>query len=276
MQTLGTSFLMPVRQNDGGAFIAGWLAIGLLVAGCGTASSRIPPAPNTPAQQSARLDLSEVARLYGSAETYFDSGIIETRSQSGKKVVKTFTTAFARRPLALRFSYQFRRSSRPPTYQIVLHVTQDSMGLRGSDRSTAVWNSEESSVTLNELEMQIASITGISSGVAHMVPSLLLPKMVRGHSLDSTRYEPLPGALLRDVSCARFRMKRRTSETTLWVDRKTRLIRRLETKRTAGPARGTSHIVTYSPRIGAVIPPEMLSPGFTVPPNDPDEGPITN
>jgi hypothetical protein len=115
------------------------------------------------------------------------------------------------------------------------------------------------------LSLAIAGATGVSSSTAHLVPSLLLPDIIQGRRLaelnvtQRTANESIEGA-----ECARLEVAPKSGDAmTLWIEKKTGLLRRTFQERSSASSRSETTI-TINGFVNGAIPEELLE--FAAPP----------
>jgi hypothetical protein len=223
--------------------------------------------------------LAALAQMYAGCVSYRDHGQVVTRfihldDRPGHTTVKTFSTAFVR-PHCFRFEYR-------DEYGRYLICASGELVRAWWDVTPGV-EQEES------LGMALAGATGVSGGSAYTVPALLLPTQVGGASLADlvrlTCLTSLGDEVLDGVTCYRLQGRspqrvvdpaeeerereehlrvtgwplERSSEDplTLWIDRGTFLLRRIE-EHTRFETFRTEQITTYEPVVGIPISEEEL------------------
>ena len=78
----------------------------------------------------------------------------------------------------------------------------------------------------------IASATGVSDGAALTIPKMLLPKEIIGGSLtDMTEAKRIKDAKSKEVDCFRIKGMYNERRITLWIDKKTFLVLRIDEQR---------------------------------------------
>lgn len=101
--------------------------------------------------------------------------------------------------------------------------------------------------------MALAGATGVSGGSAHTVPALLLANEVGGRRLtDITEAKAVEEARLDKVDCFRIEGKFGDSPTTIWIDKKTFLVRRIDAQNAFSGFR-SEQTTTYDPAIDEEI-----------------------
>jgi hypothetical protein len=220
--------------------------------------------------------LAALAEVYATCGSYRDSGRVVTRflDLGGRLTdtsVKPFRTAFVR-PDRFRFEYR----------------DEDAGGGRcivwSDGEATRTWWYVTPGVEEHEsLGLAVAGATGVSGESAHTVPALLLPDRVRGRRLtDLGEVVSLGDERLDEVTCYRLQGRfaadpaaeerhrqevlRLTGQqpercvdgpVTLWIDRGTFLVRRIEDHAQFETFR-IEKVTTYEPATGITISEEEL------------------
>ncbi len=164
--------------------------------------------------------MDQVAKTYAECKSYKDSGKVTTvyKSADGNRSeVKPFTTAF----------------SRPDRFRFSFHVQGDSQSRyvvwQNGNEVRTWWDVTSQNERPSSLSMGLAGATGVSSGSAHTIPTLLLPREVSGRKItDVTGMKRIDDAEINGSSCSRIEGKFAGSPITIWIDKKTSLIRRID------------------------------------------------
>lgn len=253
-----------VRSTSWGRCAALVLLCGLALAGAAAAQQA------TLGGDGAALTPETIAlameRAYAGCSSYRDSGVVKTVSLTdGGRFggEQPFRTAFVR-PGRLRFEFTDR-------------------GLGGRSSRLVVWLSDGDALTwwdpkpgvrqAASLQEALGAATGLSGGASDRVPGLLLPREV-GAGSRLLRPERLEDADDRGVTCIRLKGKSRETpysltmgaqvltvqdETvTLWLERVTFLLRKVEEARTYSTYR-SNRTTTYTPEINVEIPAAELT-----------------
>lgn len=220
--------------------------------------------------------LAALAEVYATCATYKDSGEVVTRFRHSngrpRTDAKPFATAFVR-PDRFRFEYRHRYNERDDWDRCIVWAA-------GSD--VRVWWDVRPGVERPEsLVMALAGATGVSGGSAHTVPSLLMPDARLGSRVTQLAdLTAMPDETLDGVACYRLvgrvvlpplepgEAERRDEEVrqltgrrmpraehgprTLWVDRGTLLIRRID-EAVNFETFSTETVTTYAPKVGVAI-----------------------
>jgi hypothetical protein len=195
--------------------------------------------------------IAMMADVYKGCGSYSDSGVVKTVffSKHGRRVDETpFTTAFVR-PDRFRFEYssKFPWPGAEPQRYI---VWADGKDVR------SWWDLQPGVKKEDSLRLAVATATGVSSGSAHTIPNLLMPRGIGGWSVVELRHpERIADAMVDDVSCYRVQGRRKDSDSepiTLWISKRTLLIHQIyELDRF--PEFRTETTTTYHPRVGLVL-----------------------
>jgi hypothetical protein len=126
------------------------------------------------------------------------------------------------------------------------------------------------------LSLALAAATGVSAGSAHAVPSLLMPKEVRGRRLSDVteavrkadepvaghacfvvegKIPPPPPEVVKKLNLPR---PYSTVPETVWIDQTTYLVRKIE--RTLPIGKGDAvEVTTYEPALNPAVPESALA-----------------
>lgn len=247
------------RQTRAG-WVLGWAA---LLAGAAGGLAQAPA--GEPAPSAVRI-LLNVKRAYASCRSYRDRGEVRVvgaieGGSFGTSV--PFTTAFVRGG-AFRFELTDRglgeRESR-----LVLWAE--------GDQVRAWWEAGGGERRVESLRAALETAAGVSVGASTRVPGLLLPGE-GGEGLFIAAPERLPDDEDRGVPCFRVRGKGRPTpyplttgsgtvtvedeEITVWIERTTFLLRRVEERRVLSTYR-TVTTTTYEPQVDVDIPAAELA-----------------
>ncbi len=186
--------------------------------------------------------LEHVAEAYAKCKSYRDSGVVKTvligpdRKRTRER--KPFTTAFVR-PDRFRFEYKDKKS-------------RNIIWRRGDDVQTW-WDVKPGIEKPKSLGLALAGATGASSGSAHTVPALLMPDEAAGRRLtDITKPKRVEDAKLDGLDCFRIQGQFGDSPTTIWVDKRAFLVRRIDSQMMLDDSR-TEITTTYKPVINGKI-----------------------
>jgi outer membrane lipoprotein-sorting protein len=222
--------------------------------------------------------LAALAEMYATCLSYRDSGRVVTKffhqNPRPRTVSKPFTTASIR-PDRFRFEYKSRRGED----EWDRHITW-----AGGAEVRTWWDVRPGIERPQSLSMALPS--GVSGGSAHTIPAMLLPQQVGGRRLtDLVDVTSLGDEALDGVTCYRLSGRfvpyptdpaaeeRRRAEAirltgrhperaengpiTLWIDRGTLLVRRIE-HQTQFETFRTEQVTEYEPAVGVTIADEEL------------------
>jgi len=208
--------------------------------------------------------LAKMAKAYATCKSYQDTGTVKTVfiQTTGERIIeKPFTTAFVR-PDQFRFEYKKKVDSylkEKPCYIV---------WRKGSEVLT--WFNARSDVIekAKSLSMAISGATGVSGSSAHTIPALLLPE-IGGSKLSVIKEaKMLKDGIFDNVKCFRIQGKFTISHdngkvvrkpTTIWIDKHTFLVRRIDKETVFTKANfRTKKTTIYYPSLNGSIPNKML------------------
>lgn len=161
---------------------------------------------------------ARMLEAYGGLESYADEGA-GTHSLPGSEQTILFKTFFAR-PDRLRFEFLTHHP-----YPLLRHITTSHEITFDGTAVHSFWNGE--AWEARSLDAALAGATGISGGIAPLVPSLLLPQELAGGIRHLTRVRLAGMEEVEGVPCYRLVGTRGTGhEITLFVSREDLLIRK--------------------------------------------------
>lgn len=210
-----------------------------------------PDAPKPAAAAPSAADLmNKMAAAYKDAKSYRDQGKVVTvyKGSVAPTSTKPFSTLFVR-PSQFRFEF----SDKFPTGQSSRMVIWTDAAPTKAKR----WWSIQPGVTDETLDLAIASATGVSSGAAHMVPTLLLPDDLTGSTLAKAPNPKLLGDEDVDGSpCHKLQVDDvRGGPITIWIDQKTFLLRKIFQVMKL-PSVSAESTTTYKPELNPQIKPD--------------------
>jgi Predicted periplasmic protein (DUF2092) len=220
----------------------------VLLTACGGLLAMLLQTQATADDLTAKQIVERMAKEYAQCKSYRDSGVVKTvfiGTDRQRTVEKPFTTAFVR-PDRFRFEYKDDKERR-------YIVWRD-----GKDVQTW-WDVTPGIKKPASLRSALAAATGVSSGSAHAVPALLIPDEVGGRRLTGiTEAKRIEDAKLDKVDCFRIQGQYGGYPRTLWVDKKTFLVRRIDLERKLGVDFRTERTWIYEPVIDGEISDKML------------------
>lgn len=254
------------------------LGAALLTSVVATATAQETPTPDPGALSPLKVLLT-MSRTYAGCRTYHDNGSVRTRAVMEGSTYHSdvpFSTAFVRNG-PFRFKFTDKGLGEDATVFI----------LWWNGAEVRSWLGARTGVRLsNSLQQALDVTSGLSNGVSLRVPGMLLPAIV-GSRPPLVDPEREADDALAGNPC--FRITGRTRATpytesegsttvtvidekvTLWIDRVTFLLRRVEEARTFDTYRST-RITTYTSEINIDIPADQLTfdpPLTTGPPASP-------
>ncbi len=172
----------------------------------------------------AQQILEKMATTYANCKSYRDSGVVtndfgpHTEGDRYPRHInfKPFRTAFVR-PDQFRFEYD---DTTPDKSYII-------WAKAGETRTW--WHFKPGVEDQPSLGIAIAGATGVSGGSAQTIPALLLLDRIGGRKLTSlTDLVRLPDETLDGTSCFKLEGKFADRPTTLWLEKATYLVRRVD------------------------------------------------
>jgi len=219
-------------------------------------------AEQTAAATDATAIVKQMAQTYSACKSYRDTGTSLTKFLGDTPFENKveFKTAF-RRPAEFRFEYTSDHD-----------VMQDRMIIHRDKAGTRTWWSVGGGEENTTIDAAIAGATGVSSGTAFNVPTMLFPDEVGGWSfLSPEDWSTLPDAEENGRSCYRLTRKEENGDhETVWIGKANFLLIRIDERRTIDGKRGTfvtEQTTLYQPEINIDIPdPELeFNPPANVP-----------
>src|SRR5436190_12966700 len=200
--------------------------------------------------------LERMAATYSGCKSYRDVGLVKTvfvYPHRSWTVTKFFTTAFVR-PDHFRFAYQEGESEEKRRYIV---------WRQGAEVRTWWDLKSPPNQPKDSLGLALAAATGVSSSSAHTVPALLLPGEVGGRRLtEMTEISRSKDALQEGSDCMRIEGKYGGYPTQVWIEKKSFLIRRIDTQVAFDKFR-TEQTTTYVPAVDQAVSDDLLE--FTPP-----------
>jgi hypothetical protein len=210
--------------------------------------------------------LNKAALLYEQCQSYQDDGKMSSWFISIPLSFRTwidFKTVF-NRPNQFRFEY--RESGLDDKSCVVWR--------QGSEVQTWWWIHDKVEKT-DDLSCAIAGATGVSGGTSHNIPSLLLPKEIKGHKLtQSTDAYRISDRAYLGTPCYRIQTVRYNkveknedkasqpsgNKTTYWINQQTFAILKIE-EVTSFPWFMVRAQTTYSPKFNQPLSPDLFKFG---------------
>lgn len=198
----------------------------------------------------AKRILARMSWLYANSKSYRDSGVLETAHirTDGTKTIekKPFSTAFARSG-----RFRFELQSGPERYLI----WSDGKNVQ---RLAQSWDGEPRVRKLDSLSEAIEASLGVAHSPVFNVPALLLPGTFKMRPLTALeRAARIEDGMHGEHDCFRIVGDYFDYPTVIWIDKKTFLIRKIESLMKNETFR-TEDTVIYEPIIDQNIPEKML------------------
>jgi hypothetical protein len=211
------------------------------------------------ADLSATQILTRVEQVYAGCTSYSDTGVVTTVFHRDNGITRTdekpFKTAFVR-PDRFRFEYSETSTNGRKSQYVVW---------RNASEVKSRWTIRRGVKNEASLSIAIAGATGVSGGSAHTVPALLMPGEIEGLKLsDLSQVTRAQSQKWRDEDCFRIDGIQLEGVISLWVDRNTFLIRRLDERKEHDGFR-TEKTTTYEPVINEPVDEKLL--GFETAPS---------
>ncbi len=214
--------------------------------------------------------LAAMAETYARCATYRDSGRVLTRflhpdGTLDRVAERPFRTAFVR-PDRFRFEFRDRLNDASRWFRFIAWAQGEDVGMW--------WDARPGVRRPGSLGLALAAASAVSGGSSHAVPALLLPGRGIGPRLaDLADVVSLGDGEVGGAGCHRLQGsfplpqegRQEASPMTLWVDRGTLLIRRIELSAQAEGTR-TEVVMDYHPEAGVAIGDDELA--FAAPTGD--------
>jgi len=189
--------------------------------------------------------LSRMAETYAKCKSYRDSGVVKTLFISENRNhtnVEPFKTAFSRPD---RFRYEYTEDEK----------LQYIVWSKGDEIKTWSFGKVKNAKSFSNA---IAGATGSSSGSSLTIPALLLREKIRAKRLtDLENPKLLEEAKIGGVFCFRVSGKLVNSDTTIWIEKSSFLVRKIE-KANKFDAFRTESTTTYDSVINEKIAEEVF------------------
>ena len=190
--------------------------------------------------------LDRMAKAYADCKSYRDSGVVTTvfvKNTVKRTVERPFTTAFVRPDL---FRFEYKDNNR--RYLI-----------SANGQNVQVWWDVKPGIQKPEsLQLAVGGATGVSGGSAARIPAMLMPGKLKGwggvHISDA---KLIKDGKLENVECFRLEGQYADNPITLWIEKKSYLVRRIDEQRKFDDFR-TEQTTTYDPNIDGKITDKML------------------
>jgi len=200
--------------------------------------------------------LARMAEVYAGCKSYRDTGTVKStavKDTFNRSIDGTFTTAFIR-PDRFRFEFKGTMGTRLPSGE-VRSVEMHYIAWRKGQEISTWYNRRPGIEKAESLSMAIAAVAGISGGSATINAEMLLPEELKGSVLltDMTEVTRIGDAVVNEVDCYCITGKWVDRATTIWIDRKTFLVRGIIWKADAGDGMTIESTTSWEPAIGKEI-----------------------
>lgn len=202
-----------------------------------------------PDKLSATQIVDRMVKAYTDCKSYRDSGIVKTvfvLKGGNTTVEKPFTTAFVR-PDRFRFEYKEKIGDQQMRFIIWSNVK----GVK------TWWGLKPGIATPESLELALGGAAGVSSLSSLNIPQLLMPEKMGWRRLALTSPKRAKDGKLGKVECFRVEGKFGDNPITLWIDKKSYLVRRIDEQAKFDNFR-TEQTTTYDPIIDGKITDKIL------------------
>ena len=203
-------------------------------------------------RMSAKQILDKVASAYAKCKSYIDSGksITESTMKNGSKDTFriAFHTALRRGTFTIKYRFAYRVNYFGTGYNKATVLWHDGQRTMISERGSVEFEKEES------LGRATAGLTGLSSGTAHDIPALLMPKLIGGRKLtEVTTLKPPKQEKLGKHVCYCLEGLYGDSKIVLWIEKNSFLILKIVQYYTVNE-KPYVQIISYVPKMNEEIP----------------------
>jgi hypothetical protein len=226
-------------------------ALGLLASCYYTGVKRVDYVPG-PSDPAAEEIIRRMAQVYAECRTYEDTGSVKTvfiEDDRRRTVIKPFSTAYVR-PDRFRFEFLDRQGEEEWDRYI---VHSDPTGTR------TWWDVRPGVENEEDLSLAIAGATGVSSGSAGEIATLLLPGAIWGCPVTALKgWKLLEERECDGGTCYRVEGGRQGEHPrVLWIGKNDLLLRKIE-ERTEFKDFRTEEVMAFSPVVNGEIDPRKL------------------
>ena len=196
-----------------------------------------------------RQILDRMAKAYAECKSYRDSGVIKSvflkNTVSPEFTVEySFDTAFVR-PDRFRFEIKDEDDERSLIF------------VNGQDLR-AWWDVEPGIQEPESLEIAMSQAIGFTGGDVGRIPGMLMPQRLGGWvDLDLIDPQRIEDGELHNIECFRLEYSFRDEQVTLWIDKQSYLVRRIDERIKDDDVR-IERTTTYDPTIDGEITDRML------------------
>ena len=215
--------------------------------------------PDDPA---ARQVLDQTIKAYANCKSYRDTGVATAlfRRESGstRTTERSFATAFVRPD---RFRFEFNDRNRVVQVPAGDRLSRYVIWSHGNEVQTW-WDVKPGIEKPESLQFALGAAFGVSGGTSSTIAGLLLPDQVHGGKLQLIK-NPSGFTLGEEGqhgahACYRIVGAWGKGPMTIWIDKQSYLVRRIDTQIQLDDAR-VEHTTTYDPIIDADIADDLLT-----------------
>ncbi|TWU08241.1 serine/threonine protein kinase [Stieleria varia] len=195
-----------------------------------------------------RQILDRMAKAYAECKSYRDSGVIKSlfyRSTDSPEwtVEHSFTTAFLR----------------PDRFRFEIKNEDNRMLISANEQNIQTWWDVEPGVKKpTSLEFALAQANGFIGGDAGRIPAMLMPQQLElSGGLELIDPKQIEDGKLQNVECFRLEYNFRDEQFTLWIDKQSYLVRRIDERIKVDSIR-IERTTNYDPTIDSKITDQML------------------
>jgi RNA polymerase sigma factor (sigma-70 family) len=216
------------------------------------AQAKVASAPQEakPADLSAQQIVDRMTEAYADCKSYRDTGLVKTLfvlNVGNHTVEKPFTTAFVR-PDRFRFEYKENVGGQETRFIIW-----------SSAKEVQTWWDLQPGIEKGKsLDLALGGAAGVSGLASLNIPQLLLPDKLGWSRLALKEAKRADDGKLDKVECFRVEGKFGGNPITVWIDKKSYLVRRIDEQATFDTFR-TEQTTTYDPTFGEKITDKMLA-----------------
>lgn len=188
--------------------------------------------------------IERMENAYANSRTYSDSGVVKIvfSGSVNTTVEKPFTTAFIR-PDRLRYSFKEKKADGREQNFIIQ--------LKGKHVQT-YWDVQKD-LKHESLGRAVASAAGVSNGSAITVPGMLLPDEITWRrAIRFNQPKRIDDDVFDNADCFRVQDLILNNPTTLWIDKKTFLLRKIYREQEFEDFR-TQETTTYIPNLNGEV-----------------------
>ena len=207
--------------------------------------------------------IARMAKVYANCKSYQDSGVVTTvffEDRGNRTVAKPFTTAFVR-PDRFRFEFRDKVGTKQTRYIICANRKErrtwwDVISSNSMEVQTW-WDVKPGIEKPASLGLAVGGAAGVSGLSSKTIPALLLPNKLGGNLTVMTDPKRVEDGTLSKVECFRIEGKYGSQPFTVWIDKKSYLLRRID-ERTAFDKFRTEQTTTYDPTINKNVAGRLL------------------